>query len=95
VVPLFSLSLLVLVLVLVLVPTAMAADAPETTPETTIDIIAAAVRERGFACAAPRSVEHDAEASRPDRDAWLIACERGRFRVVYEGDTGPRVTPLD
>jgi hypothetical protein len=59
-----------------------------------IAIIAAAVRDRGFACDRPDSAERDAAASLPDRKAWIIRCEDSRYRVIFEGDTGPRVTPL-
>ncbi len=63
-------------------------------PATTLDIVAAAVRERGFACQRPRAVERDASASEPDRAAWIIQCEGQAYRVIFEGDTGPRVVPM-
>lgn len=66
-----------------------------TPPETDIEILAAAVRVRGYACEKPHAVEPDARASLPDRPAWIIHCECGRFRVIFEGDTGPRVLPLE
>src|SRR5512147_3116199 len=43
-------------------PVALGADAPETDPE----IVAAAVRARGFPCDRPQSVERDSEASSLD-----------------------------
>jgi hypothetical protein len=64
-------------------------------PETTLDIVAAAVRERGFVCDRPRSVGRDPSASGPDRAAWIIECEGARYRVIFEGDTGPRVAPVE
>jgi hypothetical protein len=71
---------------------ALGADPP---PETTLAIIAAAVRDRGFACDRPISAERDPSASRPDRAAWIIQCETARYRVVFEGDTGALVLPLE
>lgn len=64
-------------------------------PETTLDIVAAAVRERGFVCDRPRSVGRDPSASEPGRAAWIIECEGARYRVIFEGDTGPRVAPVE
>lgn len=60
-----------------------------------LGIVAAAVRVTGARCQQPRSIERDTAASLADRPAWIIACEGGRFRVIFEGDTGPEVTPLD
>jgi hypothetical protein len=33
-----------------------------------------------------------ADAARP---VWIIRCDNARYRVVFEGDTGARVTPLE
>jgi hypothetical protein len=71
------------------------ASAAEPLPETTVAIIAAAVRDRGFACARPISAEREPSASRPDRAAWIIQCDTARYRVVFEGDTGALVLPLE
>jgi hypothetical protein len=71
-------------------PVALGADAPETDPQ----IVAAAVRARGFPCDRPQSVERDSEASLPDRKAWTLRCETARYRVIFEGDTGPQVTRI-
>jgi hypothetical protein len=60
-----------------------------------VETVAAAVRVTGAGCDEPRALEYDAEASRPDRPAWVIRCEQGSFRVIYQGDTGPEVTPID
>ena len=62
--------------------------------ETDIAIVATAVRQRGYACDRPQSLRSDLQSSLPDRPAWIIDCEQGRFRVTFEGDTGARVTPL-
>ena len=72
-------------------PVALGADAPETDPE----IVAAAVRARGFSCDRPQSVERDSEASLPDREAWTLRCETAHYRVIFEGDTGPQVVRIE
>ncbi len=59
-----------------------------------IAAVAAAVRITGSRCDHPSELHYDAAASQPDRPAWIIRCEEGLFRVLFEGDTGPRVTPL-
>ena len=71
-----------------------AGDQATAGTETATDIVAAAVRERGYACAQPGAVARDPQASLPDRTAWTIQCEQGAFPVIFEGDTGPRVTRL-
>ena len=63
--------------------------------ETDAAIVAAAVRVTGARCQQPSSLAPDPAATLADRPAWIITCEGGRFRVIFEGDTGPKVTPLD
>ena len=72
-------------------PVALGADAPTTDPE----IVAAAVRARGFSCDRPQSVERDSAASLPNREAWTLRCETAQYRVIFEGDTGPRVMRIE
>ncbi len=71
---------------------ALAADPP---PETAAAIIATAVRDRGFACDRPISAEREPSASQPNRAAWIIQCDTARYWVVFEGDTGALVLPLE
>jgi hypothetical protein len=80
-----------LTLTVLLPAPAVAAEAPETT----LDIVATAVRERGHACARPQTVERDPVTSLPDRPAFIVRCDTRRFQVIFEGDTGARVIPLD
>jgi hypothetical protein len=74
------------------VASAGAADPP---PETALAIIATAVRDRGFPCDRPISAEREPSVSQADRAAWIIQCDAARYRVVFEGDTGARVLPLE
>lgn len=87
------------VAVLALPAAAAAGDQPAAagTPATESDlaVVAAAVRVTGASCQQPSRLEPDPAMTAADRPAWIITCEGGRFRVIFEGDTGPRVTPLD
>lgn len=62
--------------------------------ESPAQIVATAVREKGIVCDDPQDVAPDDAASEADRPAWIIRCGEQRFRVIFEGDTGPRVIPL-
>ena len=93
--PLLAALVVVLALPAAAAPSGQPADAAAPPAESNLNIVAAAVRVTGARCQHPRSIEPDAAASLADRPAWIIACESGRFRVIFEGDTGPRVTPLD
>jgi hypothetical protein len=64
-----------------------AMDAEETAA------VAAAVRDRGYPCMAPVSIQRDEAASGPDEAAWLVDCQDARYRVRFMGDT-PAVEPL-
>jgi hypothetical protein len=72
-------------------PVALGDEPPAIDPE----IIAAAVRARGFPCDRLQSVERDWEASLPDREAWILRCETTSYRVIFEGDTGPQVKSIE
>ena len=69
-------------------------DAVAPPGENAMATVAAAVRATGMRCDDPRGIEYDAAESHADRPAWIIRCQQGAFRVVFEGDTGPKVTPL-
>ncbi|QLH38633.1 MAG: hypothetical protein HWD60_06335 [Defluviicoccus sp.] len=86
----------VLLLQALLLPaaTVLAADLPDGAPPDT-DALAAAIRIRGFPCDQPLSPVEDRSDTHPDRPGWIVRCAQGRYLVVYEGDTGPQVTPLD
>ena len=80
-----------------LVPVSAACGEPSAavvTGQDAIASVAAAVRITGSQCDHPRALQYDAAASQPDRTVWIIRCEEGLFRVLFEGDTGPHVTRL-
>jgi len=58
------------------------------------DIVAAAVRQAGYACSEPQNVTADPNDSTPDEKAWRIRCENGAYRVKFKGDEGAEVAPL-
>lgn len=67
-------------------PAAQSQEAPK-------DIIAAHLRLQGYQCDAPKSARRDAQASRPDAQVWLIACENARYRVRLVPDMMDLVEP--
>jgi len=58
--------------------------------ETPTAVVAAAVRDAGHECKKPASVKPDPKASSADEKAWIIQCEKGRYRVKFTGDTGAK-----
>jgi len=78
-------------LALALVPIA-AALAQEDDPA---EIVADAVRARGFACDPAVAVERDEAASRADEAVWILRCGGQRYRVRFPGDEEPQVERLD
>ena len=62
--------------------------------ESALDIVAAAVREHGYACQSPKKVDPDPDKTSPEEKAWIIQCENTAYRVKFLGDTGAEVTPL-
>jgi len=62
--------------------------------ETSKAVVAAAVRDAGHECMKPSSVMPDPKASSADERAWIIQCEKGRYRVKFTGDTGAKVEPV-
>ena len=58
-------------------------------------IIAAAVRDRGYECADPVSVNPDPEASAADERAWILHCKDASYRVRFMGsERNTQVEPL-
>lgn len=61
--------------------------------ESPTDVVAAAVREKGYECDDPRGLEADPNDTAPDEEAWIIHCENGAYRVKFVGDRGADVQP--
>ena len=63
--------------------------------EDATDVVAAAVRDRGYACDSPEAATPDPERSSPDERAWIIRCGSESYSVRFMGDEGAEVEPLD
>jgi hypothetical protein len=49
--------------------------------EQSKDIIAAQIRDQGFACDKALGAERDRAASRPNEAVWTLICENASYRV--------------
>ena len=59
--------------------------------ETPVGIIAAHVRQQGYACNEPRKAERDIQASRPNEAVWTLVCENATYRVTLVPDMAARI----
>lgn len=84
---------LILLLLLGITTSGFARDAdPE---DAAVNILAAAVREGGYACNSPSGLERTREGVAEGLAVWLITCDGVHYRVTIHGDTGSTVVPLD
>jgi hypothetical protein len=63
--------------------------------EDPLHIVAAAVRENGYACDTPKSVAPDMQDTSPDEKAWIIDCGNSKYRVKFVGDASVEVSAVD
>jgi hypothetical protein len=59
------------------------------------DVIAAQLRDQGYACDKPQSATRDENASGPDEAAWIVACEGASYRVKLIPDMAAKVEKID
>src|SRR4029453_11182190 len=59
------------------------------------NVLAAQLRDQGYACDQPQSAERDAQASRPDEAVWIVQCENARYRMRLDPDMAAKVERLD
>ncbi len=71
---------------------AIAAESPGQDSE---DVLAAQLRDQGYACDQPKSAEQDVQASRPDEEVWIVQCENARYRMRLHPDMAAEVDKLD
>lgn len=64
-------------------------------PEVPKEIIAAQIRDQGYACERPLSAERDQAASRPDEAAWVLRCENAAYRVRLIPDMAAKVERIE
>jgi hypothetical protein len=60
-----------------------------------MDILAAQLRDQGYACDHPQSAEQDAKGSRPDEAVWIIQCEGAKYRMRLVPDMAAKVERID
>ncbi len=53
----------------------------EAEPEKSKDIIAAQIRDQGFACNKALGAVRDRAASKPNEAVWTLTCENASYRV--------------
>jgi hypothetical protein len=61
----------------------------------TQSILAAQLREQGYACEQPQSAERDAQASTPDQAVWIVQCESAKYRMRLNPDMAAKVERID
>jgi hypothetical protein len=66
-----------------------------TQNQDTKTILAAQLRDQGYACDQPKSAEQDAQASKPDQEVWIVQCENARYRMRLHPDMAAEVEQLD
>ena len=66
-----------------------------TEDKDTANILAAQLRDQGYACDQPKSAEEDAQASKPDEEVWVVQCENAKYRMRLHPDMAAEVEKLD
>ena len=59
------------------------------------DILAAQLRDQGYACDQPQSAERDVQASAPDEAVWIVQCDNAKYRMRLVPDMAAKVERLD
>ena len=59
------------------------------------NVLAAQLRDQGYACDQPQSAERDAQASGPDEAVWIVQCESARYRMRLDPDMAAKVERLN
>ncbi|MEM7177693.1 MAG: hypothetical protein AAF503_08300 [Pseudomonadota bacterium] len=70
-------------------PAEAAGDAEDPT-----EIIAAQLRDQGYACENPEGAQRDDEDSEPGEQAWIVDCGNARYRVRLIPDQAAQVEHL-
>ncbi len=71
---------------------AIAAGPPGT---DTQNILAAQLRDQGYACDQPQGAERDVQASTPNEAVWVVQCENAKYRMRLNPDMAAKVERLD
>lgn len=62
--------------------------------EVSKEIIAVQLRKQGYECKNPESAKRDRRDSKPDENAWILACEGVRYRVELVPKMAAKVEKL-
>lgn len=57
-------------------------------------IVASAIREKGFTCEKMSHMERSREDVAEGQTVWIAQCESGSYKVSFHGDTGASVSRL-
>lgn len=74
---------------------ASSALAAENGLEPPMDLLAAQLREQGFACDHPESAQFDADASKPNAKVWVVACKGAHYRMTVVPDVAAKIEKLN
>ncbi len=58
------------------------AFAEDAAYEPPMDLLAAQLRDQGFACDKPDKAEMDQKASKPNETVWVVACKGELYRMT-------------
>jgi hypothetical protein len=61
--------------------------------EMLAEIIAAQIRDQGYACNKALSAKRDEKLSKPDEATWILKCENATYRLIP--DMAAKVEKLD
>src|SRR5262245_5639507 len=67
----------------------------EPSGEDPRNILAAQLRDQGYACDQVQSAERDVQASTPDEAVWIVRCENAKYRMRLVPDMAAKVERLD
>jgi hypothetical protein len=65
--------------------------APSVAEEVPAEIIAAHIRQQGYACEKALSAQRDQKESKPDEPLWTLRCSNASYRVRLIPDMAARV----
>lgn len=68
--------------------------APSAAEEAPAEIIAAQVRQQGYACETALSAQRNRKASKPNETVWTLRCSNGTYRVRLVPDMAASVELL-
>ena len=74
---------------------AAAQTSDQASDNAAADLVAAQIRDQGYACDAPASAKPDQSYSEPDETAWILICKNASYRVRLVPDMAAQVEQID